>query len=105
LLLNEAEYLKAARKLAWNTLQTQVPAERLNFVYETVTSKLPDDKEREVLSDLLDSLERNYLDQPALAEALCQGVELTDDKGKAELASWTVLVNALYNLDIAKTRE
>jgi hypothetical protein len=28
-----------------------------------------------------------------------------DAKKKAHLAAWTVLVNALYNLDITKTRE
>ena len=105
LLLNETEYLKAARELAEKTLQTKDSSKRLAFAYETVTSKLPDEKERKVLSGLVSSLEANYLEQPALADAVCRGVELTDAKSKAELASWTVLVNALYNLDITKTRE
>ena len=105
LLLNETEYLKAARELAEKTLQTKDSSKRLAFAYETVTSKLPDEKERKVLSGLVSSLEANYLEQPGLADAVCRGVELTDAKSKAELASWTVLVNALYNLDITKTRE
>ena len=105
LLLNETEYLKAARELAEKTLQTKDSSKRLAFAYETVTSKLPDEKERKVLSGLVSSLEANYLEQPALADAVCRGVELTDAKSKAQLASWTVLVNALYNLDITKTRE
>ena len=105
LLLNETEYLKAARELAEKTLLTKDSSKRLAFAYETVTSKLPDEKERKVLSGLVSSLEANYLEQPALADAVCRGVELTDAKSKAELASWTVLVNALYNLDITKTRE
>ena len=78
---------------------------RLALVYETVTSKLPDEKERQVLSDLVDNLQKNYLEQPALADAICQGVNVGDAEKKAQLASWTVLVNALYNLDITKTRE
>ena len=105
LLLNETEYLKAARELAKKTLLTKDSSKRLAFAYETVTSKLPDEKERKVLSGLVSSLEANYLEQPALADAVCRGVELTDAKSKAQLASWTVLVNALYNLDITKTRE
>ena len=105
LLLNETEYLKAARQLAGKTLRTKDPSKWLAFAYETVTSKLPDEKERKVLSALVSSLEKNYLAQPALADELCQGTDLKDAKGKAQLAAWTVLVNALYNLDITKTRE
>jgi hypothetical protein len=30
---------------------------------------------------------------------------LAGTKEKTQLATWTVLVNALYNLDITKTRE
>ncbi|MBT3636356.1 MAG: DUF1553 domain-containing protein [Opitutae bacterium] len=105
LLLNEAEYLKAARELAGKTLQTKDSSGRLDFAYETVTSKLPDEKERKVLSDLVSSLEKNYAEQPALADAVCQGVDLTDAKKKAQFAAWTVLINTLYNLDITKTRE
>ncbi len=107
LLLNEGEYLKAARSLAQKALQVEAKdgSKRIALVYETVTSKLPDEKERQVLSDLVDNLQKNYLEQPALADAICQGVNVGDAEKKAQLASWTVLVNALYNLDITKTRE
>ena len=107
LLLNEGEYLKAARSLAQKALEAVVEdgPKRLALIYETVTSKLPDDKEQKVLSDLVRNLQKNYLDQPALADAICQGVKVEDAEKKAQLAAWTVLVNALYNLDITKTRE
>tara|TARA_Y100000588_G_scaffold313639_1_gene340854 strand:+ start:2547 stop:4985 length:2439 start_codon:yes stop_codon:yes gene_type:complete len=107
LLLNEGEYLKAARSLAQKALQAEAKDEpkRLALVYEIVTSKLPDEKERQVLTDLLQNLQKNYLEQPALADAICQGVNVGDAEKKARLAAWTVLVNALYNLDITKTRE
>ena len=42
---------------------------------------------------------------PALADAICNGLNLGAAEKKAQLAAWTVLVNALYNLDITKTRE
>ncbi|MDE0822045.1 MAG: DUF1553 domain-containing protein, partial [Opitutales bacterium] len=107
LLLNESEYLKAARSLAQKALQAEAKdgPRRLAFVYETVTSKLPDEKERQVLANLVRNLEKNYLEQPLLADAICQGLNVGDLAKKARLAAWTVLVNALYNLDITKTRE
>jgi hypothetical protein len=107
LLLNEGEYLKAARSLARKALEVEATdvSKRLAFAYETVTSKLPDEKERQLLSDLVRNLQKNYLEQPALADAICQGVNVGDGQKKAQLAAWTVLVNALYNLDITKTRE
>jgi hypothetical protein len=105
LLLNEAEYLKAARELARKTIENKSPDGRLTFAYETVTSKLPDEKERKVLSALVSSLEKNYLEQPALADSICDGLNVGDANKKAQFAAWTVLVNTLYNLDITKTRE
>jgi hypothetical protein len=107
LLLNEGEYLKAARSLAQKALKAEATdgSKRLALVYETVTSKLPDEKERQVLSGLARNLQKNYLEQPALADSICHGLNVGDAEKKAQLAAWTVLVNALYNLDITKTRE
>ena len=107
LLLNESEYLKAARSLAQKTLALKKtsPAQRLEFAYETVTSKLPDEKEQSILLNLAKSLQANYSAQPALADELCRGLNLAGAEEKMQLAVWTVLVNALYNLDITKTRE
>ena len=107
LLLNEGEYLKAARGLARKALAVEATdiSKRLAFVYETVTSKLPDDKEQAVLSDLVQNLQKSYLEKSTLADAICHGLNVGDAEKKAHLAAWTVLVNALYNLDITKTRE
>ncbi len=107
LLLNEGEYLKAARALALKALEAEPTdeAKRLMVAYETVTSKLPDEMERRVLTDLVRALGKSYLAQPALADALCQGSPPADPENKARLAAWTVLVNTLYNLDVTKTRE
>ena len=107
LLLNESEYLKAARNLAQTILResgSETP-QRLEMAYETVTSLLPDEKERAILTKLLEDLQENYRDSPALADELCEGLSLTDAEEKAQLAAWTVLVNTLYNLDITKTRQ
>jgi hypothetical protein len=101
LLLNESEYLKAARALAQRSLE-QPAAERLAFAYEAVTSRVPDTDEATLLTDMLSDLRKRYADNPALAAALCEGMKPADP---VELAAWTLLVNTLYNLDITKTRE
>ena len=107
LLLNESEYMKAARQLAIQALgpQDATAIQRLAFVYETVTSQLPDTGEQEVLASLIENLQEKYIANPALADEICSGMNLPDAGKKAQLAAWTVLVNTLYNLDVTKTRE
>jgi hypothetical protein len=80
-------------------------AQRVLFAYEVVTSRLPDETDRSIFLELLKDLERNYRENPALAEALCEGIALDQAEAKAELSAWTLLVNTLYNLDITKNRE
>ncbi len=107
LLLNETEYFKAARALARKALSLPdaTPRDRLAYLYETITSKLPDAVEQEVLSELAANLTKTYLENAPLAEELTAGIELESAGEKAQLAAWTLVVNTLYNLDITKTRE
>ena len=107
LLLNESEYLKAARHLARKLIAQRGlhPADPLAEVYETITSHLPDPKERALLELLVKDFEKSYLENPGLAEELCAGVTLSTAGERATLAAWTVLVNTLYNMDITKTRQ
>jgi len=107
LLLNENEYLKAARTLAQQVVAAEghATSERIELAYEIVTSKLPDEDEQKVLGKLLEDLLAEYGRNPALADELCSDLGLTDAAAKAELSAWTVFVNTLYNLDITKTRE
>ncbi|MCS5627892.1 MAG: hypothetical protein NZ935_09935, partial [Planctomycetes bacterium] len=78
---------------------------RVEHAYETVTSRLPDENERTILLELVADLQKSYSENPALAEEICRGVTLEGADEKPRLAAWTVLVNAIYNLDITKTRE
>ncbi len=104
LLLNESEYLKAARHLAQKILK-QNPERRMDYAWELVTSRLPDAQEKSELQSLVDELSTQYAERPHLADQLCQGVELKDVASKSELAAWTIVGNVLYNLDVTKTRE
>lgn len=101
LLLNESEYLKAARHLATQVI-SQKPQDRLDYMWESVTSHLPDAQERAVVENLLSDLIKKYQSSPKLAEVLCQGVDTTN---KTELAAWTMVGNVLYNLDMVKTKD
>ena len=103
LLLNESEYLKAARHLAAAALQ-QEPQDRIDFIWETVTSKLPDQEERRVLQSLVADLVASYSQAPELANELCAGMEIENAR-KAELSAWTIATNTLFNLDITKTKD
>lgn len=110
LLLNEAEYLKAARNLAEQVLSEEfaesiVPDDcnRISLAYETVTSHLPDTQTIGTLTVLLSDLRSQYAAAPELAEQICEGGDEAADP--VDLAAWTVVVNTLYNLDATKTRE
>jgi len=107
LLLNEGEYLNAARTLAQSVLEKEnlSDAERFSIAYETVTSKLPDTKEQETFSKLREDLLESYRNDAALADQLCEGLTMPDAESKTQLAAWTIIANTLYNLDITKTRE
>ena len=107
LLLNESEYMKAARNLAMTVLvpKEAKPSQRIAFAYETITSRLPDKEEQKTLYELLQSLYQTYLREPALADEICEGLPVKEKDQKAKIAAWTILVNSLYNLDITKTRD
>ncbi len=103
LLLNESEYLKAARQLATQVLE-HPPQDRIDYVWEVVTSHLPDERERVVLKSLVADLLKKYESSPHLADELCRGCDVADAT-KQELAAWTMVGNVLYNLDIVKSKE
>ena len=107
LMLNESQYLMASRSLAQNILKLEgiKDTQRIEAAYETVTSHLPDEKEVSAFTKLISDLEKSYLEKPALADAICSGLTLGGASEKARLASWTMFVSTLYNLDISKTRE
>ena len=106
LLLNEPEYQCAARHLALRALEgAQGDAARLAFVFETITSHLPDDDEQALLRGSLQQLRADYEQRPDHAEAACRGVALPRGVTAPELAAWSLLTSAVYNLDVTRTRQ
>ena len=111
LLLNESEYMKAARRLALTLVNTgpelRHPSHRIGAAYEIITSKEPDETEMEILTGLMKNLFQQYLENPSLSDEICGDVSMEDPSAekKAALGALTVVVNAIYNMDITKTRE
>ena len=106
LLLNEPEYQRAARHLALRALEAeQDEGARLAFVFETITSHLPDEDEQALLRGALQQLRADYEQRPEHAAAACMGVALPRGVTAAELAAWSLLTSAVYNLDVTRTRQ
>lgn len=106
LLLNETEYLKAARLLATKILSTTADdRQRLNLIYETITAHLPDDPITQSLMELASDLRQLYQKSPELAAALCADATLPESVSAQEVAAWTLVASAVYNLDITKTKQ
>lgn len=129
LMMNEGQYFQAARHFARTLLSTQTQegdaakdstsqagdSKRLATAFESITGQLPSDAE---LSDLLiglDGFREIYHGDVEAAKAMTADVSSSDakpsnatlssDAERIELAALTMVVNALFNLDTAKTRE
>ncbi|KAA1260965.1 hypothetical protein LF1_35070 [Rubripirellula obstinata] len=91
-LLNESQFLDAARGLARIEFSSNDQANRLVELFETVTARLPNDQEQTELQHLLDDLLEHYQANPDQAERL---VGLPDP----DWAAWTMVASTLLNLD------
>ena len=102
LLMNEQQAMDAARALA---LKFHTDKETLSIVrmYETITGQEPDEDELKTLQDAFHGFLAYYSENPSLAKDLVEDV-LPDGQDAGRLAAWTMLVNAVFNLDVAKTR-
>jgi hypothetical protein len=102
LLMNEQQYMKAAQHLAVHALSLENEG-RLSAVYETITGRVPDAREQEVLQKALADFENFYRERPELAKVFAD--KNTDSQHQAHaVAAWAMIVNTIYNLDITKTR-
>lgn len=106
-LMNEQQYFKAARHFAQTLLRDPnwTDRDRLSNAYESVTSQLPDPSEIEALEDGLRSLRETYTNDEASAEAMTSDLPEMTSRQRIELAAHTMLINALFNLDVTKTRQ
>lgn len=105
-LMNEEQYFNASRHFAKQLLDEHLDDnERIRKAYEAITSRLPDDDELAQLRQGLLSFRESYSSDPILAKQLVASDPTLSETDQVELAANTMLINVLFNLDIAKTRE
>ena len=95
LLMNETQYVEAAQHLAKRCMAASEPAndnERIQWLFEVVTARMPSETEALELSQLLTDLRLYYDEHPDLSAKL----GTTSDSGEA---AWTILASTLLNLD------
>ncbi len=107
LLMNESQYFEAARHFAQQLLanQDQSDAERLSIAFESITSHRPLPDELADLQSGLDGFRAIYQGDLDSAKAMTTDINLTSDARRIEVAALTMVINSLFNLDAAKTRE
>jgi hypothetical protein len=106
--LNDPTYLEASRKLAERVLR-EAPSDfsqRLQFLFRTVTCRIPTDREMAVLARTWEQQRLHYQQQPQKIDALLSIGESPADGSlePLELASWTMLASCVLNLDETITR-
>ena len=108
-LLNDVTFIEAARVMAQRELRLAAGSqpERIERLFRLLTSRIPAQRELEILhSRYLKNLD-NYRQHPAAAEDLVQLGEYPVDKtlDVAELAALTTVTSVLLNLDEVISKE
>ncbi len=100
-LWNDEQFLEAARVLAERTLREGTDdAERLTRMFRRCTGRSPSANESAALVETLEALRARYADGGDDAAALASvGESMTaEDLDASEVAAWTLVANALFNL-------
>lgn len=101
-LLNETQYLQSAKHLAQRVMEQNDLAsasQQVQWLFETVTSRLPEPQERDELVDLLTDLTAHYASATEDAEEFLSIDDVPPKSPAATHAAWMVLSSVLLNLD------
>jgi hypothetical protein len=108
LLLNEPQFIEAARALAERTLREarSTTDDRLSYMFRLVTARCPDEKDLAELRSALQELTSHYASQQIAAKELITTGETKPDPriSPSELAAWTMIGNVILNLDETVTK-
>jgi hypothetical protein len=106
-LLNDVQFLEAARALAQRVMGEAAEAERLTYLFRVVLARGPREAERRAMTELLAAARDRFLtDTKAAAALLEQGDSPRDVKiPAAEHATWMLAASQVLNLDAALTKE
>jgi hypothetical protein len=103
LLMNEPQFIEAARALAERTLRegSSTDEGRLGYLFRLVTARCPDAQDRAELESALRDLRAHYASHQEAARQLTAVGEAKPDPrvDPGELAAWTMIGNVVLNLD------
>ena len=109
LMMNETQYVEAARALAERTLHEggKKPEERMVYLFRLAAGRKPDALETDVLLETYrDHVARYKKDEDAAKKLIAIGESKADAKLNAtELAAWTMVANLVLNLDEVINKE
>jgi hypothetical protein len=109
LLLNEPQFIEAARALAERTLREagSTTDDRLTYMFQLVTTRFPVSNDLTELSATLQDLTAHYTRHAdAARQLLATGLAGPDRcEDPAVLAAWTMIGNVILNLDESLTKE
>ena len=108
LMMNEPQYIEAARALAERTLREggSTADDRLAYMFRLVASRAPDTNDLAELNAALSDLTAHYTKEPEAAKQLITTGETKPDPSfnPTELAAWTMVGNVILNLDEVITK-
>lgn len=106
--MNDPTFVEASRKLAERVLRCggSTFEARISYLWKLAVARQPTERERRVLEELLKRMLARYQQNPDAASALLSVGESPADTAwdKTELAAWTMVCNAVLNLDQVLTR-
>ncbi len=106
-LLNDPQFVEAARVLAEKLFAEPTLAARLTKGFRLATSRTPSPRELELFEKMFDEQKNRFEKNPALAESLLKIGERPRDVRLAavEVAALTVVTQAMMNLDDCVTKK
>ncbi|HBE69220.1 MAG TPA: hypothetical protein DDW52_13815 [Planctomycetaceae bacterium] len=106
-LLNDPTFVEAARAFAGRVL-TEANSDfdsRLGFAYSWTLSREPTERERALLRSLYEKSLEEFRADPGLADKLTHvGLSQPPELSSIELAAWTTVARAIFNLNESITR-
>jgi len=104
-LLNDPQFVEAARVLAEKILTESSGDHRIDQLYKRVLQRPPSPTEKMEIQTLLDQLSRQYQDAPKAATALLKAGQYPTAKlNQIEYAAWTGVCRVVLNLHEFLTR-
>ena len=107
LLMNDPQYLEAARALAERVLiTTRSSKDRIDLMYQWCLARHPTQRETSELMKVVEDLRKHYEADSTATELLVDdGRDNQDDQTNASaIAAWTVAANLMLNLDEVVTK-